>query len=147
MPGPKDAAATGKYFGFEIDGMQHAIVACKPGRMKVGFRKAAVQARKDGCLDFTASKPSYTPWTVEKYLKQGDTHLKDLFQSFAKGQRKTNPSDTGSLIYKTASGAEARRINFFGFTPLSYDSLPASAKSGQAAKEVLTFSVQRCEYE
>ena len=90
---------------------------------------------------------SFGPWRIERLFDKNDLSLKNLFQKFSTGERKTNPSDTGSLIYLDREGKEARRINFFGFTPTHYESISLDSRnSGQAASEILEFDVQRCEY-
>ncbi len=103
--------------------------------------------RQGNFKTFTVTKPSFDTWRVEKYYSEGDTTLKDLFEAFASGERKMNPSDAGSLVYLDRDGNEARRINFFGFVPLHYESISLDSRNpGQAAVEVMEFSVARCTY-
>lgn len=141
---------TGRTFKFEFDGQELDVLRVQPGAMKLDIKevkKDENNPKQDHFKTFTVTKPSFETWRVEKLYDQGDSSLRDLFQSFATGQRKMNPSDAGSFIYLDRNGNEARRVNFFGFVPTHYESISLDSRnSGQAATEVLEFEVQRCEY-
>jgi len=85
-------------------------------------------------------------WRVD--VSPGDNSLRDIVNDFATGDRRTDSSEVGSLVYLDAELREARRIDFFGATPLRYGSLSfidnGSGASGRP--DVLEFSVERCEY-
>lgn len=147
MPESTDQIITGRAFKFEIDGKEIPLISCEPGAMTVELKDATMGNRADNYKDFTVTKPKFGTWRIEAYYSQGQEHLKQLFQAFATGQRKTNPSDAGSLVYLGRDSSPARRVDFFGFTPLHYESINLDSRNaGQAASEVMEFSVLRCAY-
>ena len=138
---------TGRAFTFEIDGKTFPVTAVDPGSFSCELKDATMGNRKGNFKAFTVTKPRFETWRVEKYYSSGDLGLKELFQAFANGQRKMNLSDTGTLTYLDRDGNPARVINFVGFTPLHYESISLDSRNaGQAACEVMEFSVARCEY-
>jgi len=168
-----ETVITGRSFKFEIDGKEIPCTAVEPGEFRCELKDATMGNRKSNYKEFTVTKPSFSvrdahvpdvakdngvglreavsarfgTWRVEVSDKASRLHLKDMFQAFATGQRKMNPSDTGSLIYKDRNDQEARRINFFGPVPLHYESISLDSRNaGDAAVEVMEFSVARCEY-
>ena len=164
---------TGRSFAFEIDGKEIPVIAVAPGAFRCELKDATMGNRTSdektyavaerrfdvgdvhvpdiadahAPRDFGVAKVTYDTWRVEATDEKSRLHLKNLFKAFASGTRKMNPSDTGSLVYKDRNDQEARRINFFGFTPLHYESISLDSRNpGQAAVEVMEFSVARCEY-
>ncbi len=168
-----DEIITGRSFAFEIDGKEIAAIQVNPGEFRCELKDATMGNRTSNERGFKVKKPNFDVrdadvpdiarkngkglgnagvvgfgnWRVEAVDQKSQTALKDLFEAFKTGARKMNPSDTGSLIYKDRNDAEARRINFFGFVPLHYESISLDSRNpGQAAVEVMEFSVARCEY-
>ncbi len=168
-----DTVLTSKTFGFEIDGKEIPVIAVIPGEFRCELKDATMGNRTSNERAFTVTKPNFGvrdahvpdiasnhgiglgnaeivgfgTWRVEAAEEKARLTLKELFEAFKTGKRKMNPSDTGSLIYKDRNDAEARRINFFGFVPLHYESISLDSRNpGQAAVEVMEFSVARCEY-
>lgn len=168
-----ESILTSKTFGFEMDGKEIPVVAVTPGAFRCELKDATMGNRADNLRAFTVTKPSFgvrdahvpdiasehgsglgnaevvgfDTWRVEATDEKGGLALKEIFEAFKTGKRKMNPSDTGSLVYKDRNDQEARRINFFGFVPTHYESISLDSRNpGQAAVEVMEFSVARCEY-
>ncbi|MFC1965856.1 phage tail protein [Chloroflexota bacterium] len=144
---PTNELPVGHLFKFEIDGKEIQLISCEPGAMTAELKDASKGTRQNNNKNYTVPKPKFGTWRIEKYYSQGDLRLKTLFDSFATGQRKTNPSDAGSLTYQNRDGSVARKVNFYGFTPLKYESINLEARSGTVSvKESMVFSVTRVEY-
>ena len=124
-------------FRFEIDGEEIPVLEVVPGRMT---------AEPKGANGATVE---FATWRVAKVFDPADTRLADLFLAFADGTRKTDAAGGGSLVYLSPNtGTEARRIDFFGFTPIRYSPGGVDTQaSGTAATEVIELRVLRCEYQ
>ncbi len=88
------------------------------------------------------SEPTAVSGTWKAVRLIGDQRLfRDIVQKVAEGH-----SVDGSLVYLDLFGREARRINFFGIIPVSFDTLRIDASGGGSlVEETLEFTVSRVE--
>ncbi len=165
-----DQIITGRSFKFEMDGEEFSVTSVDPGAIQFEITDGTLGSRQTNSKEFTVKGPvlpslepvrpeddeggsvnlngvSFRPWRIQRPFNKDDLRLKKLFEDFATGKRKTNPSDTGSLIYLDRNGAEARRIDFFGITPTHYDQLDVDSRSsGATLIEELEIHVTRCKF-
>ncbi len=140
-------------FRFEIDGQELEVLSVSPGAITADITEETQKSRTDNTKEFTNTKLNFDTWRVEKYYDQGDLTLKNMFEQFATGERKTSPEDSGTLIYQDRNGESARKITCYGITPVSYSAVNIDTQNQAAtevmefaAVEVMEFSVTRCEY-
>lgn len=143
-----DAVITGRNFRFELDGKEIPLLSAEPGAFRLSLKDATMGSRKGESKAFTATKPEFGSWRIEKYFEQGKPELRRFFQRFATGGSKDHSEVKASLIYLDQNGQEARRIDCFGVFPVRYQFIDVDLRrSGAPATEVLEFSVARCEYQ
>jgi hypothetical protein len=96
---------------------------------------------------FSVSEVKFGTWTIQKEYDRTDLTLKNLYDDFASGKRTADTKDSGELSYSDSFGNEVRGIEFFGYTPVSYDVIDVDSGSGSSVlMEVMEFDVTYCQY-
>lgn len=134
-------------FDVEFDSIgAQEIVRITGGGVSFAVKDATQSNRKGNLKMFACGKPNYDDLTLERLYINGRNGWKDWVNEFREGKRAVDIAETGSVVYNLANGDEARRYNFFGPFPKSYDCIAMDSRNPDAVKEIIVLEVQRIEY-